>query len=334
MIRKSSSGWHVDIQPAGRGGKRYRKTFKVKADALHWEAAIRAKATNDRGFQLPRKDSRRLSELVQLWYDLHGINLKSSGDTYRRLMALTNTLGDPVASALTSKQFAEYRASRIAEGLSAGTLNRERAYLSGVFSELRRLGYWTRDNPLECVRPIRVRERELSYLKAEEIRRLFASLEASKNADAYLIGKLSLVTGARWSEAEGLRREHVRTSPGLVTFVDTKGGKNRAVPIADDFAQELAFRLDHGAFRRSYFAFRSALLRAGISLPEGQLAHVLRHTFASYFMMQGGNILTLQRVLGHSSLTMTMRYAHLAPDHLQEVLRLNPIAALTLNSRL
>jgi site-specific recombinase XerD len=47
-------------------------------------------------------------------------------------------------------------------------------------------------------------------------------------------------------------------------------------------------------------------------------------------MMNGGNILVLQRALGHASLTMTMRYAHLAPDHLQEVIKANPLNALTL----
>jgi site-specific recombinase XerD len=47
-------------------------------------------------------------------------------------------------------------------------------------------------------------------------------------------------------------------------------------------------------------------------------------------MMNGGNILVLQKILGHSSLVMTMRYAHLAPDHLKEARLLNPIAALTL----
>jgi len=46
-------------------------------------------------------------------------------------------------------------------------------------------------------------------------------------------------------------------------------------------------------------------------------------------MMNGGNILVLQRILGHSSLIMAMRYAHLAPDPLQEARRLNPLAALT-----
>ncbi|MFZ6693669.1 tyrosine-type recombinase/integrase [Undibacterium sp. SXout20W] len=63
-------------------------------------------------------------------------------------------------------------------------------------------------------------------------------------------------------------------------------------------------------------------------MPTGQLTHVLRHTYASHFMMDGGNILILQRVLGHSSLAMTMKYAHLAPDHLQESLKLNPMAQL------
>lgn len=57
-----------------------------------------------------------------------------------------------------------------------------------------------------------------------------------------------------------------------------------------------------------------------------QAAHVLRHTFASHFVMNGGNILTLQKILGHSSLVMTMRYAHLSPDHLSDAVRFNPLA--------
>ncbi|KAB0549266.1 tyrosine-type recombinase/integrase [Pseudomonas argentinensis] len=55
-----------------------------------------------------------------------------------------------------------------------------------------------------------------------------------------------------------------------------------------------------------------------------QATHVLRHTFASHFVINGGNILTLQKILGHQSLTMTMRYAHLAPNHLQDAINLGP----------
>ncbi|EFE4865564.1 tyrosine-type recombinase/integrase, partial [Escherichia coli] len=58
----------------------------------------------------------------------------------------------------------------------------------------------------------------------------------------------------------------------------------------------------------------------------GQAVHALRHTFASHFMMNGGNILTLQKILGHAKIQTTMIYAHLAPDYLQDAVRFNPIA--------
>jgi len=67
--------------------------------------------------------------------------------------------------------------------------------------------------------------------------------------------------------------------------------------------------------------------RTSIVLPRGQASHALRHTFASHFIHNGGNILTLQKILGHSSLVMTMRYAHLAPDHLADAVRLGPLAS-------
>jgi site-specific recombinase XerD len=87
-------------------------------------------------------------------------------------------------------------------------------------------------------------------------------------------------------------------------------------------------------FRRATTnAFRYAIQQAGIELPDGQLTHVLRHTYASHFMMGGGNILTLQRILGHQSIAMTMRYAHLAPDHLEESRRLNPFTAVLKNEK-
>ncbi len=49
----------------------------------------------------------------------------------------------------------------------------------------------------------------------------------------------------------------------------------------------------------------------------------------SHFAMNGGNILTLQRILGHASINMTMRYAHLSPDHLQDAVRLNPLSTVS-----
>ena len=120
---------------------------------------------------------------------------------------------------------------------------------------------------------------------------------------------------------------------GQIHFTGTKSGKNRSVPISETLQTELLPAITGSMtgrlFQYAYSVFRDGVERAGLQLPRGQLTHVLRHTFASHFIMNGGNILVLQKLLGHSSLAMTMRYAHLAPDHLQEAKTLNPIARLT-----
>jgi len=74
--------------------------------------------------------------------------------------------------------------------------------------------------------------------------------------------------------------------------------------------------------------FYRVIRLAGIELPEGQMSHVLRHSFASHFMMAGGNIIVLQRILGHSDIRVTMRYARFAPDHLENAIRCNTLALM------
>jgi integrase len=272
-----------------------------------------------------------LSDLINIWFQHHGVNLRAGKDTHRRLVQMGEAMGNPVADQFKADLFAKYRAKRLSEGISANNLNREHAYLRSVFNELRRLGQWNGENPLALVRQFKIEERELSYLTLEQIKLLLVALQAGKNKDALLIAKICLSTGARWSEAEGLKTSQVRD--GLVHFSGTKSGKNRSVPIGEQLRDELdgivAENVTGRLFKYAYSAFREAVERAGLSLPRGQLTHVLRHTFASHFMMNGGNILVLQKLLGHSSLAMTMRYAHLAPDHLQEAKTLNPLARLS-----
>lgn len=240
-------------------------------------------------------------------------------------------MGDPVADRFTAQMFAEYRAKRLEDGITANNLNREQAYLRAVFNELARLGMWTRDNPLARLRQYKVPESELSYLTTEQIKALLAALEGARNPHVGLITRVCLATGARWSKVEEMRKSQLHA--GLIQFARTKSGRVRAVPISEALEQSLRSHYEqYGQAERifgyAWSAFREAIDRAGIMLPDGQMTHALRHTFASHFMMNGGNILTLQRILGHQSLAMTMRYAHLAPEHLQEAKRLNPLREL------
>lgn len=328
-ISKSIAGWLVDIQPAGRSGKRYRKTLPTKAEALAWETWVKSQVQQSPEWQPARRDGRRLSDLIDVWHKHHGIGLRAGENTVSRLRLLCAALGNPYADQLKPEHFAEYRSKRLADGISANAVNREHAYLRAVFNELERMGHWKFGNPLSKVRQMKITERELSFLSIEQIRALLDTLQE----DALLVAKVCLATGARWSEAEGLRVSQVRNEQ--IHFTGTKSGKNRSIPVEKDLLSELAAHLKkrHGTtgtladryFSTCYEAFRRAVEASGLELPRGQLTHVLRHTFASHFMMNGGNILVLQRALGHSNLTMTMRYAHLAPDHLQEVKNLNPL---------
>ncbi len=331
-IGKTNSGWRVDVQPGGRGSKRYRRTFKTQAEAKAFEAWLQTQVATRPEWQPERRDTRSLSSLIDLWRTHHGVGLRAGEDTYRRLRAIAVALGDPVADRVDAQMFAAYRTRRIADGISPSNLNREHAYLRAAFNELRRLGIWKKENPLGDLRQFKIPENELSFLTQEQIPRLLSALSKARNPHVLLITKLCLSTGARWSEAEELRMSQVRA--GLVQFARTKSGKVRAVPISVGLEQDLVthhqkFGEGERIFGYAWSAFREGVERAGIDLPDGQMTHALRHTFASHFMMNGGNILTLQRILGHQSLAMTMRYAHLAPEHLAEALRLNPLAHVT-----
>lgn len=331
-ITKSESGWLVDIQPAGRSGKRFRKTLPTKAEALTYEAWLKTKVTQSPEWKPAKKDGRKLLDLVDAWEKHHGVNLRAGKNTASRLRLLCNALGNPFADQLRPEDFAEYRSKRLADGISANNLNREQAYLRAVFNELERIGHWKGSNPLAKVRQIKISERELSFLNIAQIRILLNAL----CDDALLIARVCLASGARWSEGEKLRVAQVHS--GQLHFTGTKSGKNRSVPVDNELIAELETHLKerHGDaaelaeryFISSYEAFRKAVDESSLKLPRGQLTHVLRHTFASHFIMNGGNILVLQKILGHASLTMTMRYAHLAPNHLQEAKAFNPLRAI------
>ncbi|MDL0431298.1 tyrosine-type recombinase/integrase [Marinobacter sp. TBZ242] len=143
---------------------------------------------------------------------------------------------------------------------------------------------------------------------AHKIQNLLKTIEDfSQNPHVHLLTRICLATGARWGEAENLQLRHVQE--GKLTFVNTKSGKSRSVPVAPELFEEIQEHLkQHESFSFSLSAFRRALDKSGIQLPAGQSAHVLRHTFASHFVMNGGDTLTLQKILGHSTITMRVRY--------------------------
>ena len=83
-----------------------------------------------------------------------------------------------------------------------------------------------------------------------------------------------------------------------LTYKKTKENHNLSAPISEALHGSMPEVKKGRLLKNCYGAFRSALQRTDIELRAGQLTQVLRHTFASHFMMNGGNIIALQRILG------------------------------------
>jgi len=321
LITKGPTGWDVDFWLDRTAGIRKRKRgFRTKSEAERWVVDMRREYSH-RG----RDPGERLaiwSGLVRTaWRDAQG------SEALRAHPGDSRSLGNPIASSFTALDFSRYRAERL-KSCTPATVNHEHRYLKAVFNELIRLGVWHEANPVAKLRQLRVDETELTYLTLDECRLVLDECAASTNSHTLPVAKLCLATGARWDEAESITRSQLLN--GQVRFARTKNGRVRTIPVPDDLVELMLERGYPGSgrlFSSCRSAFRKAYERTGLHTP-GQLTHILRHTFASHYMMQGGNILTLQRILGHGDIKMTMRYSHLAPDHFATVLSHSPLALL------
>ncbi|ARF52013.1 phage integrase [Pantoea stewartii] len=319
IIKQEDGRYLVDLRPKGISGRRIRRIFQRKSEAVAFQRHVQAHAESLEWAGGP-SDRRLLSGLLDAWWLLHGQTMENGATERRHLQKTVRHLGNLPVNRLNRKMLAAHRSDRLAAGISAATINRDLYRLSGVFSTLIRLGELRCGNPCKGLTPLQERPPAMTYLSRQEI----AALLQTMNGDDRRVALLCLSTGARWSEASTLHAGQVIN--GRVTFLKTKNGKKRTVPVSPAVEREIKTCESGPLFSVDYERFCRKLREVKPDLPRGQATHVLRHTFASWFMMNGGNILALQRIMGHASVRQTMAYAHLAPDFLQEAITLNPVA--------
>ncbi|OCG08774.1 integrase [Gilliamella sp. wkB178] len=329
-VRKQSNGKWL-FEKYLEGGRRIRKTFGTKGEALAYENYIEEQAAT-KPWIAEKQDRRRMSELVNIWYQSHGQTLKDGERVKKILEFICQSTNNPLVGDFTTRTFTDYRKKRMngelyrtdsVKTISLRTLNLELVYLRAMFNELARLGEWNQPNPISNIKQFKTDESEMAFLSNEQIKLLLDECASSNVANLLLMVKIGLSTGARWSEIANLKLTQIQ--PYKITYTKTKGRRNRTVPITKELYNQIPKENNKIFSGTHQNAFKRAIERTGIELPDGQLTHVLRHTFASHFMMNGGNILVLQKILGHTDIKTTMRYAHLAPDHLEEATALNPL---------
>jgi len=188
------------------------------------------------------------------------------------------------------------------------------------------------ENPMRRIKFFRADTKRLRYLTEEEFVRLIE--EASNVAKSPFLREaieLAVYTGLRRGNLLGLRWEWVDWLNRVIRVPRTKSGKPHAVPLnATAYATlqrlwsargESPYVFAHAVGRSAGEAvqdlkkgFHTAIDNAGI---EDFRWHDLRHTFASWLIMRGASMRAVSELLGHQSMQMTMRYAHLSPGYLK-----------------
>jgi len=212
----------------------------------------------------------------------------------------------------------------IGEGKSPATVNRKMAMLKHL---VRKANDWRMvdDGTLRTIRKVKQLKEppgRLRYLTREEAQRLLADCKSHIRP----IVSVALNTGMRRGEILKLKWDDVDLRNGFLLAKDTKNGESRAVPINAAVREVLGgivrrlnsqyvFCNPKGQpLKEIRHTFDSACRKAGI---RDFRFHDLRHSAASFMAMGGVSLLAIGTILGHKTASMTKRYSHLSPGHLQ-----------------
>lgn len=325
-----------------RIGKLKKKTCRTHAAAVRWATSTEAKIQD--GVELPSADDERrtVSQTIAA-YLLAGVldNLRSAPERRRHLEWWGERIGSVRLRDLSRDQvrmqLAALESGETPTGRPAGPATRRR-YLASLRSFLA----WAVDSGMVTLNAAsgaarKGRDREpdgrVRYLTDEQRERLLVACEAEADRRLAPLVRLALLTGARRGELLGWTWAAVDLKRGLASLAETKGGRPRSVALSTPAVEVLrglrASRVpgwSHvfavrpvGRPRFPRDAFERAVEKAGI---EDFHFHDLRHCFATMLLSAGATLPELAAALGHRTLSMVARYAHLEKPHAARLVEL------------
>lgn len=255
-----------------------------------------------------------------------------SDDEYRYRLYLSKVFDGKRLNEVTSFDLERFKAQLFQYNLSPSSVRLCLVLFRQIFNKSVAWRMHKGENPIKGVKlPILQNQRE-RFLKYEEADTLLTEL---KNVSGQLhdMALISLHCGLRAGELFNLKTQDLDFQNGLINVADAKNKESRKAFMTEtvkelllnrklEAANEYVFKdMKHaGKIKSVSAAFARAVKRLGLNkgiTDRRQMVtfHTLRHTFASWLALQGETILTIKELLGHKSLVMTTRYAHLMPEH-------------------
>ena len=325
--RTKRKAWGFTAQINGKQLRRYKAEW-TQDDA---EAEL-AKALLQIEPEKPKGSGITLAQAAERYLASKGRKRTIEADRSQLGMLKDEFGGETPLAEITASRISEYKAKRLAvvrkigkgeaaieRRLTAAAINRPLA----LFRHLLRLAHeeWGDLCIVPKIRTEKEPQGRLRWLTQEEAINLLATCKKSRNTGLADLVEFCLFTGVRRGEALGLTWDRVDRARGVIRLELTKSGQRREVPLSSNADAVLARRWAPEAKgyvfgSRNWNSFRSAWEAAvAVAGVENFRFHDLRHTFASWLVQRGRTLKEVQEALGHQTITMTMRYSHLAPAH-------------------
>lgn len=312
-------------------------TFERLTDARRWAQQTESAIREGRHFKTTEAKRRTLGELIERYIkEVLPTKPKNSKNTLLHLHWWKEELGQYCLADISPAIIAEKR-DKLASGItkrntkrSPSTVVRYMAALSHAFTTAVKEWGWIDDSPMRRVTKPKEPRGRVRFLSDEERVRLLEECKKSDSQYLYTAVVLALSTGGRRMEILGLSWKDIDLNRGIITLHETKNGERRALSLTGH-ALDLMKQLSKIRYGHCNLVFPSKSLKAPVDLRtpfENALKraeitdfrwHDLRHCCASYLVMNGASLAEIAEILGHKTLQMVKRYAHLSDDHTSKV---------------
>ena len=333
---KGEVSYRVTVRIKGR--PRCSATFRKKVDAVQWGRDTEAAIQQGRHLH-PANQARKhtMSELLDRYQrDVIDKRSKNTSTLTQEIRWWREELGQYLIADITTAMIVECRGKLEEEVTCRGqvrspaTVNRYCSLLSNVFRIAIDEWEWLKESPMKGLKKRKESRGRTRFLSEDERHRLLLACQESKCSFLHTIVVLALATGMRKGEIMNLKWDDIDFERHCITLSETKNGEVRVVPLLGYALKLLRRHAEKYRFetillfpgkkvakpcqiRRSW---ENALKRADI---EDFCFHDLRHSCASYLAMNGATMMEIAEILGHKTLSMVKRYAHLSHNHIKSV---------------
>lgn len=348
-VRRIKGSWWVDFR-ANHARYRKRSPKNSRAGAQEYEAALRQKLARGESIDAearPTQQDQRFEQFAWQWFEQYVLPNNKPSEQYAKQKIIEANLvpffGRVPLRAIGSNQIALFIVRQKATGVSNKTINNRLSTLRKCL----RCAYEWHGVPMPTMRLLKCPPPKTDYLTTAECDTLLSGTWGQLHEMVLLALRTGMrqgeIRGGQWEDVDWQNRSiavrHSRCDRNR-SLVAPKSNRERHIPLDTDLYEMLFRRKRSSGYvftnpNRANAPFTSHRLIEDLAIAceaagVRQIGwHVLRHTFATQLTLRGVPLTIVKELLGHSTITTTMRYSHVAPSALRSAIEmLNPRNAM------